>query len=121
MASQTVARIVTVLVLVACAVLGGYGTLGAGFLNGFFDSLTKSKTTYLSGGHASYPVHYTGITAVDNQLAGLIGFFAVIIDEPQSWDIRLSYWYLMVHFCAGMYLLTLEGFRKGNRGRLASW
>lgn len=126
MAPHSLPRVVTVLILASCAFLGGYGTLGAGFQNGFFESISKAAgqgaaAAYFPGGPEPYRTRYTGIAAIDNQLVTLIAFFIFIIDGPQTWDITLSYWYLMLHFCAGMCLLALEGLRKGNRGRLVSW
>lgn len=119
-------RAATVAVLAACSIFGAYGTFGAGIQNGLFDSITKSsgcgvKDKYLLGGPAPYKTTYTGFAAVDSPLTTMIAFFTYIIDGPKTWDVVLVYWYLMAQFCAGWTLLSLEGLRKGNRGRIVSW
>lgn len=100
--------------------------MGAGFNNGLFDSMTKSaghqvKDKYFPGGPAPYKTSYTGIQAIDDHLVTLIVFFIYIIDGPRTWDVVLVYWYLMAQLCAGWMLLSMEGLRQGNRGRVVSW
>lgn len=100
--------------------------MGAGFKNGLFDSMTKSaghqiKDKYFPGGPAPYKTSYTGVQAIDDHLVTLISFFIYIIDGPKTWDVVLVYWYLMAQFCAGWMLLSMEGLRQGNRGRIVSW
>lgn len=119
-------RPVTIVVLAACSIFGAYGTFVAASQNGLFESITKSssygvKNRYFLGGPAPYKTTYTGLEAVDNQLSTLIAFFTYIIDGPKTWDVVLVYWYLMAQFCAGWTLLSLEGLRRGNRGRAVSW
>ena len=128
MASSTVSRAATITILATCAAFGAYGTFGAGFKNGLFDSIARSvghevevKDKYFPGGPAPYKTTYTGIEAIDGQLVTLIAFFTYIIDGPKTWDAVLVYWYLMSQFCAGWTLLSLEGLRKGNKGHVVSW
>lgn len=96
-----------------------------GSKNGFFEIITNTagrrKEAFISGGVHPLKTTYTGIPAVDSQLMALIGFFAYSLDLEQSWDVTLSFWYLMAQFFAAWCLLLLEGVRKGNAGRAASW
>jgi len=123
---QAPSRVPVVLALLACAGFGGYGTLGAGFRDGMFGTITKAteagaSTAVFPGGPTPYRTSYTGVGLLDDRLVPLLAFFTFIIDGPQTWDITLSYWYLMAHFGAGMCLLLLEGTRRGNRRRAVSW
>ncbi|KUI68481.1 hypothetical protein VM1G_04663 [Cytospora mali] len=126
MTSSIIPRSATIATLAACAVLGAYGTFVAGIKNGLFDSITKSAgqkvhDKYFPGGPAPYKTTYTGFDVIDGHLIILIAFFTYIIDGPKTWDVVLVYWYLMSQFCAGWTLLSLEGLRKGNKGRVVSW
>jgi hypothetical protein len=119
-------RGLVIVFLLGCAFLGGWGTFGAGAQSGFFESIEKSvgkgaETAYYPGSPRPCPTKYTGIHLLDQRIAFLVTFFTFLIDGPQTWDITLSYCYLAAHFCGGMLLIQLEGFRKGNRGRVASW
>lgn len=119
-------RPVAIAFLAACAAFGAYGAMGTGLRNGLFESITKSagrdvQDRYFPTGPAPYKMTYTGIEAVDDLLVTLVGFFTYIIDGPRTWDIVLVYWYLMSQLCAGWMLLSMEGMRLGNAGRLASW
>ncbi|ROV88132.1 hypothetical protein VMCG_10420 [Cytospora schulzeri] len=119
-------RPVTLVILAACAAFGAYGTMGAGLRNGLFDSMTKSvgrdvEDKYFAGGPAPYKTAYTGVEAIDDHLITLVAFFIYIIDGPKTWGVVLVYWYLMAQLCAGWMLLSMEGLRQGNRGRVVSW
>ncbi|KAK7743270.1 hypothetical protein SLS53_004355 [Cytospora paraplurivora] len=109
-----------------CSAFGAYSTIGTGIKNGLFDSIGRSAgrkvvDKYFPSGPAPYRTTYTGIEAIDNPLIIIIAFFTYIIDGPRTWDVVLVYWYLMAHFCAGWTLLSLEGLRKANKGRVVSW
>jgi hypothetical protein len=116
-----------ILILLGCAGFGGYGTFGAGSQNGLFEVISNSagrpaaSERYIPGGPEPIRTRYTGVVAIDDHVIVLVAFFTFLIDGPQTWDITLSYWYLMAHFCAGWTLMALEGLRKGNRGKLVSW
>jgi len=114
------------LFLLGCTALGGYGTLGAGSQNGFFDSITVSAgsgagTAYFPAGPKPYLTHFTGISAVDDLLVKIVSFFVFAIDGEHSWDVTLPYCYLMMQFAGGMSLVMMEGWRKGNRRSAARW
>src|ERR1700761_8459302 len=97
-ASSPLRRAAVVALLATCAVIGGYGTLGVGLQNGFFDTITNSiavpiatgRTPHMPGCPAPFKSSYTGIKGVDAQLAGLVAFFCVSIDGAQSRAITLS-------------------------------
>lgn len=124
--SSNMSRIAIIATLVACAAFGAYATLGASFKNGLFDSISKTaghvvKDKFVSGGPMPLKTTYTGIGVIDSHLITLIACFTYIIDGPKTWDVVLVYWHFMAQFCAGWTLLSLEGLRKGNRGRFVSW
>jgi len=119
---------VTIVALLGLAAMGGFGTLGAGFQDGLFGAITATtgvtgaRGAIFPGGPKPYRQSYTGIGAIDNTLVTLIAFFTFGIDDPaKTWDFSFVYWYLMAHFGSGMCLMLLEGYRKGNSGRVASW
>lgn len=125
MTSTSPSRALALTLLLSCAVVGGYGTMAAGFKNGFFKALancTREATDpYIPGGPTPFKTRYTGIDAVDNHLVVLVAFFAALIDGEKGWEATLSSWYLMAQLWAGWSLLSLEGLRRGNKGRAVSW
>ena len=127
-AALTTALVAAVAVILACGIAGGYGTLGAGVQNGLFDAIHNAVTghegavpPYLPGGPLPYCTTFTGVPVIDRPLLGTVAWFILMIDAPQTWDVRLSFWYLMAQFCAAWCLISLEGQRRINRGRLVSW
>ncbi|KAK3348717.1 hypothetical protein B0T25DRAFT_457253 [Lasiosphaeria hispida] len=118
---------VAVLAIVAAGVFGAYGTLGIGSYNGLFDSITNAighdatNQSHFPHGPEPYLTSFTGIEAIDRTLMGTIAFFTFIIDGPQTWNVTLSYWYLMAQYSAGMTLMNLEGWRRSNYWRVVSW
>ncbi|KAK3400329.1 hypothetical protein B0T20DRAFT_373917 [Sordaria brevicollis] len=120
---------------------GAYGGMITGFGNGFFAALTKIKT-----GHPSEVVGYeakrefTGVEAVDKVLLTLVTFFAAWLDagDPveelgsgpwmvgskrggRTWDVDVPLWAAMVQFAGAWALVSLEGARRGNKGRVVGW
>lgn len=128
MASSTFRRTLTAGILVACAVWGGYATMGACDKNGLLNVLGSTSgydatEKYFLGGPTPYKTTYTGIEVVDNHLAALIGFFVILIDGPATWDVAVTYWLLMAEACAAWLFMRLEGYRGGNsqQWRIVSW
>lgn len=125
MATTPASRVLVLALLALCAIAGGYGTMAAGFRNGFFKTLTDCLEDpagpYIPGGPEPFKTRYTGVSAVDEHLVFLVAFFAAFIDGEKSWSALLAFWYLLAHFWAGWTLLSLEGLRKGNKGRSVSW
>ncbi|KAJ2897696.1 hypothetical protein MKZ38_004473 [Zalerion maritima] len=125
--ARSAAFILLVVSLAACALVGGYGTLVVGSLNGFFEALGASadlpdpSERYMPGGPVPFTGTWTGFEPLDGLLRGLVSFFSSAIDGAQTWDVTLSYHYIMLNFFCGWNLLVLESFRAGNQGRAVSW
>lgn len=129
MASPTrIARFITIAILAACSAFGAYATLGTASRNGLLASLAraigpgvKAKAKYFPGGPAPFKTTYTGIAAIDDQLLLLISFFSIILDTAKTQDVSWVSRYLLTQFLAGWVLLSVEGLRHGNKGRIVSW
>ncbi|KAG6354046.1 hypothetical protein INS49_005017 [Diaporthe citri] len=127
MASTTIARALTIGILLSCAAFGAYGTFGAGVGNGLFEALQRSagyeaKEKGFLGGPTPYKTTYTGIRLIDNHLVVLNAFFVLIIDGPKTWDVTIAYWCLMAEFCAAWVFIRIEGHRSANQhGRIVNW
>jgi len=123
---MALARIGTIALIAGCGTLGAYGAMVCGFNNGFFDAINAGtqvpqEQAGLPGCIAPLKTTYTGIAAVDSQLGVLAGFFCALLDGDQGWGLRVSGYYLMVQCMVGWSLLSIEGLRFGNKGRLAGW
>lgn len=128
MAPTTVHRWLTIAILAGCSALGAYATFGAASKNGLLAAIGKAvgsdvepEAKHFPGGPTPYKTTYTGITAIDDTLLTLIAFFIILLDGPKTQDTVWVSRYLMTQFLAGWVLLTLEGLRKGNKGRVVSW
>lgn len=115
-------------ILAACSAFGAYATFGAASKNGLFAAITKAvgagvkpKSRHLPGGPTPYKTTYTGVAAVDDHLLTLIAFFTLLLDGPKTQDAVWVSRYMITQFLAGWVLLTLEGLREGNKGRVVSW
>ncbi|KAI0834858.1 hypothetical protein F5Y06DRAFT_278085 [Hypoxylon sp. FL0890] len=115
--------------LVGLSVFGFRATIGPITTNGLgkllrdvIDGRSDGTTVELLGAPAPFKREFTGIRALDQQLAVLIGFFAALIDDAgASWDTTAFFVWGMAQFVAAWTILMLEGRRSGNRGRLVSW
>ncbi|KAK3688187.1 hypothetical protein B0T22DRAFT_479455 [Podospora appendiculata] len=130
MASRRVklARVAAVLSIAACGAIGIYGAIIESLRNGFFDVIHNTvggravpADRYIPGAPEPLKLSYTGVAPVDGYLLGMIGFFSPFLDGERTWDVDVSYWYIMVHLCAGWVLMSVEGMRKGNAGLAVSW
>lgn len=127
MASSTTAlRILAISILISLSAFGAYCTFGAAAKNGLFAAITKAsgpnaEPKYFPGGPVPYKTTYTGIAALDDKLVTLIAVFTAILDGPKTEDVSWVSRYLMLQFLAGWTLISLEGLRQGNRGRIVSW
>ncbi|KAJ4405915.1 hypothetical protein N0V82_010227 [Gnomoniopsis sp. IMI 355080] len=128
MASPTTHRWLTIAILAACSAFGAYATFGTASQNGLLAAVAKAvganvkpKARHFPGGPAPYKFNYTGIERIDNHLVTLISFFTIILDGPKTQDMVWVTRYLLTQFLAGWALLSLEGLRQGNKGRIASW
>lgn len=121
-------RWLTIAILAACSVFGAYATFVTADKNGLLAAISRAvgrdvnpKFKHFPGGPKPYKFTYTGIAAIDAQLTTLISFFVLILDAPKTLDTVWVSRYLGTQFLAGWLLLTLEGLRKGNKGRAVSW
>lgn len=128
MVSSTPYRWLTIAILAGCSAFGAYATFGAASKNGLFAAITKAvgpdvkpKSKHLPGGPAPYKLSYTGVAGIDDHLLTLISFFTIILDGPKTLDLVWVTRYVMTQFLAGWVLISLEGLRHGNKGRIASW
>lgn len=128
MAPSATHRWLTIAILAGCSAFGAYATLGAASQNGLFAAITKAvgsdvkpKSKHFPGGPAPYKLSYTGIAGIDDHLLTLISFFTIILDGPKTLDMVWVTRYMMTQFLAGWVLISLEGLRQGNKGRIASW
>ncbi|KAF3768093.1 hypothetical protein M406DRAFT_350904 [Cryphonectria parasitica EP155] len=119
--------IATLLILGGCSAFGAYATIGTGLRTGLFAALRKGagpkvaaeSKRYLAGPEP-YKTTFTGLPFIDNQLCTLVGFFTVLLDGPKTLDVSLVSWYLFTQLLAGWILVSLEGLRQGNQGRIVS-
>lgn len=93
--------------------------LGQG--NGTFDIITDviALGSPLPGTTDPLLNTYTGIQAIDAQLAVLVTFFAPVADRSHA-DLALSGLFGLGQFGAAWALLTLESLRAGNKARVVS-
>lgn len=128
MASPTTHRWLTIAILAGCSAFGAYATFGTASQNGLLAAISKAvgsnvkpKSKHFPGGPAPYKIMYTGITGVDEYLLTLISFFTIILDGPKTQDVVWVTRYMLTQFLAGWVLISLEGLRQGNKGRIVSW
>lgn len=128
MAPTPAHRWLTILLLAGCSAFGAYATFGAASRNGLLEAITKAvgkdvklKSKHIPGGPTPYKTTYTGIAAIDDPLLVLVAFFTIILDGPKTLDTVWVVRYLTTQFLAGWVIITLEGLREGNKGRIVSW
>ncbi|KAJ4390952.1 hypothetical protein N0V93_004551 [Gnomoniopsis smithogilvyi] len=128
MASPTTHRWLTIAILAGCSAFGAYATFGTSSQNGLFAAISKAvgtnvkqKSKHFPGGPAPYKLTYTGVAGIDDHLVTLISFFTIILDGPKTQDVVWVTRYLLTQFLAGWILISLEGLRQGNQGRIVSW
>ena len=103
-------------------VVGVYGAIFVGFTNGFLPTLTESIANgEVPGCPVPLKTVYANFAPLDGFLQNVIPFFCVALDGAQTWAETLSNWYLTAQLFAAWILLSLEGRRRGNLGKLVSW
>ncbi|KAI3576285.1 hypothetical protein IWW34DRAFT_745995 [Fusarium oxysporum f. sp. albedinis] len=124
-----------VCLILSCALLGGYASMGTSYRHGFFDAVRDCITNAKSpDGSSLCPLDMsdsisrklTGYQAVDEPVMLLLEFFAQGLKkhpESKGMDLEalLAFVYLAAQFCGAWYLIALEGLRFGNRGTILSW
>lgn len=118
--SDRKALFVPITVQVALAVLGFWTLWPFPYNNGLLAHL-KAQTELGASipGPTSAPMKqtYTGVAPIDNQLTVLVSFFYTAIDGKRG-DISLVFLSLGSHVIAAWVLITIEGLRRGNKGKL---
>lgn len=122
MAKSNLSKAVAILAITAAWAIGVYGVFFIGANNGLFNSISVGiERRHFPGCPAPFKMKYTGVEAIDSLLIQLVPFFCILIDGKKSWDDAVSNWYLTSQWAAAWTLLSLEGIRRGNRGRPSSW
>lgn len=127
-ASTTTARFITIALLAGCTAFGAYATFGTAARNGLLTTVRGAagrdvapKDKYFIGGPTPYKTTFTGVAAIDNVLAVLIGIFSLILSDANPVHVSYLAKYLLTQFLAGWVLMSVEGLRWGNKGRIVSW
>ncbi|KAI1842445.1 hypothetical protein JX266_011340 [Neoarthrinium moseri] len=118
-----------IILIVSCALVGGYGGMFLSFHHGFFDalricvsaSLEDRGNCVLNVPDAAFIPSYTKVPAIDSRLAILFEFFAQGLtsrggDDGLDYEAILAMGYLAAQFGGAWYLLALEGLRKSSSG-----
>ena len=91
------------------------------------DGLTKRLTALATPGQHGYPgtpaplrQQYTRLPPLDKQLTMLVAFFAEAIDPARPVSVIQAMHFAAQFGTAGL-LLTIEGARRGNRGKAVTW
>lgn len=119
-------RILTGAVLATVLAFGAYSAFDPIGRNGVAPAILKTHVVpaserYCPGAPTPFRDTYTGITLLDDEVRTLVCFFAIIVQGPQKEDVPWASLYLFVQLFGSWALITLEGLRRGNRGRLVSW
>lgn len=121
-------KIVPVILLSLCALLGGYASIYTSTRDGFIDALksctSPPKECILDAPRLAQVPSYTTITAVDSVLAVVFEFFSQGLSrrgDGGSLEALLAVTYLAVQFGGAWYLMALEGLRRGNVRTMLSW
>ncbi|ETN39184.1 uncharacterized protein HMPREF1541_05407 [Cyphellophora europaea CBS 101466] len=112
--------VVPIALQIALAVLGFWTLWGFPYNNGLLKHLGAQTEPGASiPGPALAPMKqtYTGIGPVDRQLTVLVSFFYTAIDGNRG-DISVAFLSLGSHVIGAWVLITLEGLRAGNKGKL---
>ena len=105
--------------LILLSILGGYCLHGFATTNGLYDAIKNlnGKSTLHDG--TPYSNTFTG-TALDRPLSTILTFFWPVVDGSQP-DLSLASLLFGGQFVAAWTVTMLEGMRKGNHWRLASY
>ena len=102
------------------AALGFWTLWGFPYKNGLLKHLgAQTELGAMIPGPVAAPMRqsYTGIGPVDKQLTVLVSFFYTAIDGNRG-DISIAFLSLGSQVIASWVLITLEGLRPGNKGKL---
>ncbi|KAM3068861.1 hypothetical protein ACMFMG_011023 [Clarireedia jacksonii] len=116
-------RTITLILLPLLSIIGAFGTMVLGAHNGTFDhisTLAAQDSPIFPGSNVLLLKEYTGVGAIDTQLAVLVTFFAPVVDSRNS-ALYLFAIFGLGQFGAAWTLLVMESLRSGNKGRLVSF
>ncbi|KAG9258420.1 uncharacterized protein F5Z01DRAFT_196043 [Emericellopsis atlantica] len=126
-------RTIAIVLILSCALVGGYGGMYLAVRHGFFDAVkicTTKKSMWLkprcvlARSGPTYRPAYTGIPAIDDALGLLLEFFAVSIvnyGQDIDWQGVVTMSYMAAQFGGLWSLMSLEGLRKKNRRTVFSY
>lgn len=115
-------RTIILVLLPLISFLGAYGTWTLGGSNGLFEtlaSLLAENDPKFPGTEDLLIIKYTGLKALDYQLAAFVAFFALVVDMNYPALNLFSVWGLG-QFGAVWTLMMMESMRLGNKGKVIS-
>ncbi|CAG9975072.1 unnamed protein product [Clonostachys byssicola] len=127
-------NLIPTVLLLSCALLGGYGAMYTSFREGFFDALrecvypsaTKPSQCKLHVPHASQMPKFTGVPFIDENFALLVEFFQQGLPRMNPGGVE-SFEDIVATLCwtsqygAIWTMISLEGLRKGNQGTAVAY
>lgn len=129
-------RSIAVVLILSCALLGGYASLGLVAQSGFMKAVGECvRISYGRAGpdakclvnraHEFSRMNLTGVYELDHPFALLVEFFALgaanqNTDGRPDVQALVTSGYMATLFFGAWYLMALEGLRKRNRGGLLS-
>ncbi|KAL8415023.1 hypothetical protein RB594_006016 [Gaeumannomyces avenae] len=113
------------LFLVALSAAGAYCIMGLAWRSGLGDlndKIAAEFPTRMPGfdTDGTLASHYTGNARVNQQLAGIVRFFATMTSGELQPLSLFSFWF-SGQALAGLVIMTLDGLRAGNRGKAISY
>lgn len=127
---------IAIVLILSCALLGGYASMGLAYQHGFFDAIRDclrvahgtalpSTECILIRSHEYYRTDYTGITHIDNLFSLLFEVFAMGLTNQVGpgkidYEALLASSYMATLFCGAWFLMAMEGLRKRNAGKITS-
>lgn len=114
-------RTLTLVLLPLLSIAGAYTTLILAKSNGTLDIISNvvAHNSPRTGTRDPLVRSYTGIEGLDTHLAGLVTFFAPVVDRSHT-DLTLSGGFGLGQFGGAWALLMLESLRAGNKAKIIS-
>lgn len=119
---QRLSRFLLAVTLTAVAFSGLYKMRIEPALHGIpvhFEELVFQEKVLLDG-VTPLKTRFTGLSPLDDMLSMLVGAFMPGITGVEGPQVRLQQWYFLTQWFGVLCFWTVEGFREGNKGRVAS-